>query len=151
MYNSCDVSITIIIAENFRGRKHSQISRFQSHPQVFSLKFGRAIRTYVRFCIPVSAKMVTLTRSVKVFSLESFPLRLMSVPNLLINTQVTNYDVIYIYSAKKLLHRNYKLVLSRVYRCTYSDYWYLTDNGIYSDWYIPQIGTFHVMVNKFQC
>ena len=48
------------IAENFQGRKHSRILRFQSHPRVFSSKFGRA-NTYVRFL-----------HSAKIFSLESF-------------------------------------------------------------------------------
>ena len=66
------------IAGNFRGRKLSWISRFESHPQKFSREiWGCATTTYDLFqAIRESflREILTSYGSAKVFSLESFPL-----------------------------------------------------------------------------
>ena len=65
------------IAENFRGRKHSQISRFQSHPQKFPPRnLGVLYPPMLGFGIlrKFSPRNGHSYQSVKVFSLKSFPL-----------------------------------------------------------------------------
>ena len=71
------------IAENFQGRKHSRISQFQRHPQKFSPQnLDVPYPPMLQFSIPrkFSPRNGHSYRSVKVFSLESFPLYSMSIP-----------------------------------------------------------------------
>ena len=65
------------IAENFRGRKLSWISRFYSHPRKFSPQIlGMPYPPMIGFSIPwkFSPRNGPSYWSAKVFSLESFPL-----------------------------------------------------------------------------
>ena len=63
---------------NFRGRKLSRISRFYSRPRSFSPRnFRHATLIYaisLTFCESFLREMLPSYRSVKVFSLENFPL-----------------------------------------------------------------------------
>ena len=66
------------IAGNFRGRKLSRISRFFRHPRKFSPRNSRhataIMQPILTFREGFLREMLLSYRSVKVFSLENFPL-----------------------------------------------------------------------------
>ena len=78
---------TYHIAGNFRGRKLSRLSRFESHPRKFCpWNFGHAAPTYVwlqAICESFLCEILTYYGSTKVFSLESLPLYDIIVRNII--------------------------------------------------------------------
>ena len=85
------------IAGNFRGRKLSRISRFFSHPRKFSPRNSRyatpIMRPVLVFRESFLREMLLSYRSVKVFSLENFPLYGNNYTCIL-----CTYNVIYMYT-----------------------------------------------------
>ena len=79
------------IAGNFRGRKLSRISRFFRHPRKFSPRNSRhatpIMRPILTFRESFLREMLLSYWSVKIFSLENFPLYGMS-PDLVISTDL---------------------------------------------------------------